>query len=84
VPRRPGCRGDWHTPGGPPIPERERLVHENPGLRAAIERGMADAAAGRVEGRGSLAQYLDDTDDVDFCPTCGTVVEPPAGGATDG
>jgi hypothetical protein len=28
------------------VPERERIVHENPKLRASLERGMAQAAAG--------------------------------------
>lgn len=30
------------------IPARERWVHENPEVKAAILRGMADVAAGRV------------------------------------
>lgn len=47
--------------GGQPddIPERERLVHEDPELRASLEQGMAQAAAGEVESRGSFAQYGD-------------------------
>lgn len=53
-----------------PVPESERIVHENPELRESLERGMAQAAAGDVGERGSFEQYVDDD-------------ESPAGGAGD-
>jgi hypothetical protein len=35
-------------------------VHDDPELRESIERGMADAAAGRVVSLGSFTGYVDD------------------------
>jgi hypothetical protein len=40
------------------IPERERIVHEDQELRASLERGMGQAAAGEVEGRGDFTRYV--------------------------
>ena len=41
------------------IPERERWLYENPEALAAVKRGLADIAAGRVHRRQSYAQYAD-------------------------
>ena len=41
------------------IPERERWLYENPEAFAAVKRGLADIAAGRVHTRQSYAQYAD-------------------------
>ena len=41
------------------IPERERWLYENPEALAAVKRGLADIAAGRVYRRQSYAQYAD-------------------------
>ena len=40
------------------IPARERWVYDNPQVLASLERGIADAAAGRVKSRGSFSKYL--------------------------
>ena len=40
------------------IPARERWVYDNPQALASLERGIADAAAGRVKSRGSFSKYL--------------------------
>ena len=40
------------------IPARERWVYDNPQALASLERGITDAAAGRVKSRGSFAKYL--------------------------
>ncbi len=37
---------------------RERWIYENPEISASIDRGMADAKAGRVVSRGSFKKYL--------------------------
>ena len=42
------------------IPARERWVYENPKILASLERGIKDAAEGRVVSRGSFAKYLED------------------------
>jgi hypothetical protein len=42
------------------IPERERLVHDNPALAQQICEGVEEAKAGRAVSLGSFAQYLDD------------------------
>ena len=40
------------------IPMRERWIYENPEISASIDRGIADAKAGRVVSRGSFKKYL--------------------------
>jgi len=45
------------------IPARERIIWDRPDVMASLERGIADAVAGRTVYLGSFAQYLDD--DVD-------------------
>lgn len=40
------------------IPLRERWIYENPEVLASIDRGLADAQAGRVVSRGSFKKYL--------------------------
>lgn len=40
------------------VPERERLVHEDPELAAQIREGIAEAEAGRTVDLGSFAQHL--------------------------
>jgi hypothetical protein len=45
------------------IPERERLVHDDPALAARIRQGIAEAEAGLTVDRGSFAKYLDDEPD---------------------
>lgn len=40
------------------IPEREQLIHTDRDLRASLERGLQQAAAGETAYRGSFAQYL--------------------------
>jgi NTP pyrophosphatase (non-canonical NTP hydrolase) len=47
------------------VSDRERSVLDNPELLASIERGMADAAAGRVRPWSELAHKLDDEPDID-------------------
>ena len=47
------------------IAERERLVHENPGLAAQIREGIAEAERGDTVDLGSFAQHLDESDDDD-------------------
>lgn len=42
------------------IPAREAIVWENPELLASLRRGMEEAALGKLEDRGSFAQYADD------------------------
>lgn len=49
----------------PVIPERERLVHENPGLAAQIREGIAQAERGDTVDLGSFAQHLGEGDDDD-------------------
>lgn len=44
------------------IPERERLVHEDPALAARILEGIAEAERGETVDRGSFAKYLEDDD----------------------
>ena len=46
------------------IPERERWLYENPEAFAAVKRGLADIAAGRVHIM-SFAEYADVTLDDD-------------------
>lgn len=48
-----------------PVPERERLVHENPALAAQIREGITEAERGDTVDLGSFAQYLDESDDDD-------------------
>lgn len=43
----------------PDVPERERLVHEDPELAASIRQGIAEAENGETVYRGTFAQYLD-------------------------
>jgi hypothetical protein len=44
--------------------ERERILEDHPDLRASLQRGMDDAAAGLVQDLGSFAEYLEaDTSD---------------------
>ena len=45
------------------IPERERLVHDDPALAQQIRDGIAEAERGETVYRGSFAQYLDGDDD---------------------
>ena len=40
------------------VPMRERWIYENPEISASIDRGIADAKAGRVVSRGSFKKYL--------------------------
>jgi len=42
-----------------PIPDRERLVHDDPGLAAQIREGIAEAERGETVDLGSFAQALD-------------------------
>lgn len=42
------------------IPERERLVHENPELAAQIREGIAESERSETRDLGSFAQHLDD------------------------
>lgn len=42
------------------IPDRERIAWDNPDVRASLERGIADAAAGRVGPWSGLAHKKDD------------------------
>jgi hypothetical protein len=42
------------------IPERERLVHEDPELAANIREGIAEAERGGTADLGSFSPYLDD------------------------
>ena len=46
-----------------PIPERERLVHENPELAEQVREGIAQAERGETVDLGSFAQHLDESDD---------------------
>lgn len=48
-----------------PVPERERLVHENPELAEQIREGIAEAERGETVDLGSFAQHLDERDDDD-------------------
>lgn len=41
------------------VPERERIVHENPELAEQIRQGLAEADRGDTVYRGSFAQYLE-------------------------
>jgi len=43
-----------------PVPERERLLHDDPGLAAQIREGITEAEDGRTVDLGSFAQYLDE------------------------
>ncbi len=45
------------------IPLSEPWLDSNPAAKAAVEQGLADAAAGRTVYLGSFAQYADDTGD---------------------
>jgi predicted house-cleaning noncanonical NTP pyrophosphatase (MazG superfamily) len=64
-----------------PIPERERIVHENTELRASLDRGMADAAAGRVRPFSELSAKLDERLRADAerdrlrCRNCGATLD---------
>lgn len=49
------------APATPVGIERERAVLADPELRASLERGMTQAAAGQVVGHGSFVQYADET-----------------------
>jgi hypothetical protein len=40
------------------IPARELLIWERPDVMAALDRGIADAVAGRVSYLGSFAEFL--------------------------
>jgi predicted transcriptional regulator len=40
------------------VPMRERWIYENPEISASIDRGIAEAKAGRVVSRGSFKKYL--------------------------
>jgi len=42
------------------IPPEERWLWENPEALAAVQEGLADAAAGRVEDIGDLSAYLEE------------------------
>jgi predicted transcriptional regulator len=42
------------------IPKRERWLYKNPKALAALEAGIADAAAGRLVSMGSFAKYAND------------------------
>ena len=45
------------------VPDRERIVHDDPALAARIREGIAEAECGETVYHGSLAQHLDDGDD---------------------
>jgi hypothetical protein len=45
------------------IPAREMILLQRPDLVASLERGIADAEAGRLVDRGSFEKYLDEDDD---------------------
>lgn len=55
------------------IPERERLVHDDPALAEQIREGIAEAEAGETVGLGSFAEHLDGdggvVDAVNLAPT---------------
>ena len=53
------------------IPERERALWESFDLMESLNRGIADAAAGRIVSLGSFERFLefeDDNDDVEIEP----------------
>jgi predicted transcriptional regulator len=47
------------------IPAREMILLQRPDLVASLERGIADAEAGRLVDRGSFDKYLDEDEDDD-------------------
>ncbi len=42
------------------IPVAEKWVFDNPAVRSALARGLADAREGRVAELGSFAEYVDE------------------------
>jgi hypothetical protein len=45
------------------IPIKEKWLFDNKKALGMVERGLADAKAGRVKSRGSFAKFADDGDD---------------------
>ena len=42
------------------LPEQERWLYRAPEAMASLDRGIADAAAGRVKSLGSFTAFVDD------------------------
>jgi hypothetical protein len=45
------------------IPERERIIHDNPELAAQIREGIAQAERGETVDLGSFAHHLDNDEE---------------------